>query len=129
MKLTVKKIEALCKTPGRYRDGHGLVLQVINPNNASWQFHYERNGRARAMGLGPLHTVGLKDARERAYGARRLLLDGIDPLEAKRAEHDRRAAEAAKNVTFRQVAELYYAAHADSWTNAKHRAQFLSTLR
>jgi integrase len=81
------------------------------------------------MGLGPLHTIGLREARERALTARKLLLDGIDPLKAKRAERDRRAAEAAKNVTFRQVAELYYAAHADSWTNAKHRAQFLSTLR
>jgi integrase len=129
MKLTVKGVEALRKKPGRYGDGHGLVLQVVNPNNASWLFCYQRNGRPRAMGLGPIHTIGLREARERAYDARRLLLDGIDPLEAKRAERDRRAAEAARNVTFRQCAELYYAAHADSWSNAKHRAQFLSTLR
>src|SRR5262245_60848821 len=96
MKLTVKKIEALKKKPGRYRDGLGLALQVVNSNNASWLFCYERNGRVRAMGLGPLHTIGLREARDRAYTARRLLLDGIDPLEAKRAERDRRTAEAAK---------------------------------
>jgi len=129
MALTVKRVEALRKTPGRYRDGLGLVLQVVNPNNASWLFCYERNGRTRAMGLGPIHTIGLKEARERAYYARRLLLDGVDPLEAKRAERDRRAAEAARNVTFLQCAELYYTAHADSWTNAKHRTQFPSTMR
>jgi len=129
MKLTVKKIEALREKPGRYGDGHGLVLQVVNPNNASWLFCYQRNGCPRAMGLGPLHIIGLREARQRAYTARRLLLDGVDPLEARRAERDRRAAEAAKNVAFRQVAELYYEAHSDSWTNAKHRAQFLSTLR
>jgi len=129
MKLSVRKIEALRKKPGRYGDGHGLVLQVINPNNVSWLFCYERHGRPRAMGLGPLHTIGLKAARERAHAARVLLLDGIDPLDHKRAEHDRRAAEAAKNVTFRQCAELYYAAHADGWSNAKHRQQFTNTLR
>jgi integrase len=130
MKLTVKKVEALRQTRGRYSDGHGLYLQVANPpNNACWVFQYERNGRARAMGLGPLHTIGLREARERALTARKLLLDGVDPLDAKRNERDRRAAQEARNVTFRQVAELYYAAHADSWTNAKHRAQFLSTLR
>jgi integrase len=129
MKLTVKKVELLRKTRGRYSDGYGLYLQVVNPpNNASWVFQYERGGRARAMGLGPLHTISLREARERALTARKLLLDGVDPLEARRAERDRRAAEAARNVTFRQCAELYYAAHADSWTNAKHRAQFLSTL-
>jgi integrase len=130
MKLTVKKVEALRHTRGRYSDGHGLYLQITNPpNNACWVFQYERAGRPRAMGLGPLHTVSLKAARARAHAARTLLLDGIDPLDAKRAARDRRAAEAARNVTFRQVAELYYAAHADSWTNAKHRAQFLSTMR
>jgi integrase len=131
MKLTVRKVEALRKRPnrGRYGDGHGLVLQVVNPNNASWLFCYQRQGRPRSMGLGPLHTIGLKEARERAYAARRLLLDGIDPLEAKRAERDRRATEAARNVTFRECAELYYEAHVDSWTNAQHRQQFLNSLR
>src|SRR5262249_304028 len=98
-------------------------------NNASWLFCYQRNGCPRTMGLGPLHTIGLKEARERAYAARVLLLDGIDPLEAKRAERDRRAAEAARNVTFRQCAEPYYAPHADGGNIAKHRAQFLNTLR
>ena len=129
MKLTVKRIGALRKKPGRYGDGRNLVLQVVNERNASWLFCYERNGRRREMGLGPLHTIGLREARERAHTARVLLLDGIDPLEHKRAERDRLAAEAAKNVTFRQCAELYYAAHADGWNNAKHRAQFLNTLR
>src|SRR5262245_19843316 len=117
MSLTAKKVEALRKTPGRYRDALGLVLQVINPNNASWLFCYQRNGVARAMGLGPLHTIGLKEARDRAYAARRLLFDGIDPLEAKRAERDRRAAEAAKNVTFRECAQAYYAARSEEHTS------------
>src|SRR5262249_44482568 len=129
MKLTAKKVEALRKRPGRYGDGHNLVLQVVNENNASWLFCYQRDGRPRAMGLGPIHTIGLREARDRAYDARRLLLDGLDPLEQKSAERDRRKAEAARSVTFRGCAELYYAAHADSWTNAKHRAQFLSTMR
>ena len=85
MKLTVKGVEVLRKTPGRYGDGHGLVLQVVNPNNVNWQFHYQRNGRPHAMGLGPLWAVGLKQARQRAYEARQLLFKGIDPLEHKRA--------------------------------------------
>jgi integrase len=126
--LTVKKIEALRKKPGRYRDGLGLVLQVVNLNNASWLFCYQRNGRPRAMGLGPLHVVSLRMARERAYAARRLLLDNIDPLAAKRAERDRRAAEAAKNVTFHECAQAYYEAHEGAW-GSEHRQQFLNSLK
>jgi len=101
--LTVGRVAALRKKPGRYRDGYGLVLQVVNPNNASWLFCYERNGRERAMGLGPLHTVGLREARKRALAARQLLLNDIDPLDHKRAEHSKRAAAVAKNVIFRDI--------------------------
>ena len=79
--LTAKRVATLLKRPGRYHDGHGLILVVINPNNASWQLRYQRNGRERWLGLGPLHTVTLKDARERARAARLQLLDGIDPID------------------------------------------------
>lgn len=33
------------------------------------------------MGLGPLHTVSLADAREAALEARRVLLQGLDPIQ------------------------------------------------
>ncbi len=72
------------------------------------------------MGLGPLHTIGLGEARERARAARLLLLDGTDPLDAKAAEKSRRAAEAAREVTFRKAAEDYIADNRAAWRNAKH---------
>jgi hypothetical protein len=37
MQLTAKLVATLVKRPGRYHDGHGLILVVVNPNNASWQ--------------------------------------------------------------------------------------------
>jgi integrase len=129
MNLTAKRIAKLLKKPGRYGDGHGLLLQVKSPSNASWILRYQRGGKEKALGLGPVHTVTLAEARTRAKAARLQLLDGVDPLEAKRAERDRRVLEAAKNVTFRQCAEQYYTAHADSWSNAKHRQQFNATMR
>src|SRR3979409_2446442 len=85
MQLTAKLVATLVKRPGRYHDGHGLILVVVNPNNASWQLRYQRNGRERWLGLGPLHTVTLKDARERARAARLQLLDGMDPIDVRRA--------------------------------------------
>jgi len=81
------------------------------------------------MGLGPLHTVSLQEARERARKARQQLLDGLDPLEARRVERTKAALEAAKAVTFEEAAIAYFAARQASWNNAKHRAQFLATLR
>ena len=117
------------KKPGRYGDGHGLCLQITPSGVKSWLLRYERNGRERWMGLGPLHTVSLQEARERARRARGQLLDGIDPLDARKAEHARRALDAAKTMNFEGAAIAYFNDHEKKWRNAKHRAQFLSTLQ
>jgi integrase len=128
VKLTVKRVERL-REPGRYADGGNLYLQVTNESNRSWVFRYERGGRERAMGLGPAHTLTLHEARERARKARQLLLDGIDPLAARGDERRMRAQAAQKRLTFREAAQAYNDAHERKWGNAKHRAQFLSTLK
>ena len=81
MPLTVKRVAKL-RDAGRYLDGNGLYLQVLSPSNRSWLLRYERGGRERWMGLGPLHAFDLDEARERARQARQQLADGIDPLDA-----------------------------------------------
>ena len=123
--LTVKRIARLRGAPGRYPDGHGLYLEVQGPNNASWKLRYERGGRERWLGLGPLHTVGLAQARERARAARLQLLDGVDPIDAKRAA----AARATRRVTFREVAADYVKATAPRWRGRRAVQDFRGTLR
>jgi integrase len=84
------------------------------------------------MGLGPVDDFTLDEARERARLARQQLRDGIDPIDARKAEHARRAAElaagAAVNVTFKDCADQYFKFHSRKWSNVKHAAQFLSSL-
>jgi integrase len=129
MRLTSKRVLNARKRPGRYPDGHGLYLQVTSGNAASWVLRFERAGRERMLGLGPLHTVGLKEARERAKAARLQLLDGVDPVAARKQAKAARALEAAKSVTFQECAESYFEAHESKWRNAKHRQQFINSLR
>ena len=128
MGLTQKRIQKL-NIPGRYSDGHQLYLQVQSPTNKSWLFRYTFDGRERFMGLGPLHTIDLEEARERARQARKALLDGADPLAVRAAEAAQRALEAARTITFDAAAKAYYESHEASWKNAKHRQQFLNTLQ
>ena len=45
----------------------------------SWLFRYCLQGREHRIGLGPPHTVGLAEAREKARQARLLILGGRDP--------------------------------------------------
>lgn len=128
MGLTVKGLAKLT-APGRYRDEHGLYLQVRPEGSRSWLLRYQRAGRERWMGLGPLHAFSLEEARGRARKARQQLSDGIDPLESKRAERAMRAAETAKRLSFEEAAQQYFDANERRWKNDKHRAQFISTLK
>jgi integrase len=126
-------VEVRNKTaPGLYGDGGGLYLNIGPTGAKSWLFRFMLNGRAREMGLGPVHTVGLAEARERARKARTLRLDGTDPLEARRAELARKAAEAAAAaaalVTFKTAAEGYIKDNKAAWRNEKHAWQWTATL-
>jgi integrase len=102
---------------------------VQSRTNKSWLFRYTFGGRERFMGLGPLHTIDLEEARERARQARKALLDGADPLALRAAEAAQRALEAARSITFEKAAQRYYEAHEASWKNKKHRLQFRNSLR
>jgi len=129
--LTAKSIEAK-KTRGRYSDGGGLVLQISKWKTKSWAFRYQQkvagSVRDRHMGLGPVHTLSLADARERARECRGLLLKGLDPIDERKAKRQAQLLEAARGLTFKACAEQYLAAHAAGWQNAKHREQWSSTL-
>src|SRR5262249_14158815 len=121
--------------PDMYADGGGLYLE-ISPStaadglgvNRSWIFRYTRDGVAHDMGLGSLNTFSLAEARERARKCRQLLVDGIDPLEHRRAERGVKAAEAAKAKTFRECAEQYMREYDSKWTSEKHRLQWRTSL-
>jgi integrase len=115
--------------PGLYPDGQGLYLQVSPSGAKSWILRYQYATRRRYMGLGGVAAVTLADARRKALAARRMLADGLDPLEEGRALAVAKAVAAAKAITFREAADRYIAAHQSSWRNAKHIAQWGSTLR
>jgi integrase len=127
-KLTAAAVRAASK-PGLYGDGHGLYLQVSAFDTKAWVFRYMIDGRPRKMGLGPLHTISLAEARKRAAEARLRAHDGIDPIDDKRARRAQGRLEAAKAITFGECADKYVEAHRAGWKNAKHADQWSATFK
>jgi integrase len=119
---------ARLKKPGRYAVGDGAYLQVSKWRTKSWVFRYERLGRAHHVGLGPYSLVTLAEARRRAHDARRLLLDGIDPLGAKRAAKRERWLAHMHSKTFKECAEQYIADHEAGWRGDRSRHQWTTSL-
>jgi len=118
-KLSARKVETA--GPGKHGDGGGLWLVVRKNGSRAWVFRYRRNGRERAMGLGPIDRISLVDARSLARDARRLLSKGKDPINERRAKKGRAP-------TFHEAAAAFIAAHEAAWRNPKHRQQWRNTL-
>ncbi len=81
------------------------------------------------MGLGPLHTVSLAEAREKARMARLNLANGVDPLAKRGVEVATKKAEQASNLDFDTCAKQYIESREAEWKNAKHRQQWERSLQ
>ena len=126
-RLTALKVEK-GKNSGMYPDGAGLYLRVTPDGTKNWVLRYMLDRRPHWMGLGPLALYGLQEARAKALDARRKRHEGIDPIEARRAERARQNLDAAKAITFKQCAEAYINSHRAGWRNDKHAGQWGATL-
>lgn len=126
--LSARKVETT-KEPGLHADGGGLYLQVGRSGAKSWIFRYSFGGKRRDMGLGSLSAVSLAEARQKAQEAREGIAAGIDPIDSRKHVAAPLAVPEKPATTFRDVAEAYMEAHAPGWRNAKHAAQWASSLK
>ena len=115
--LSARKVATV--GPGKYVDGHGLMLVVKGSGARSWVLRCQTNGRRRDVGLGGWPEVTLAAARQKALDVRRLMRDGGDPVAAKRR---------AATARFRDAAAALITSKRDGWRNAKHAAQWPATL-
>ena len=137
MALTIKKVAKLLRRgePGRHSDKGGLEgvkglrLVVAGRNAAHWELRYQLRGRTRWMGLGSARTFSLDEARQRAKEARQKLTDKVDPLDLRKAERAKQSLAAARELTFSEASQQYFDQHEAKWRNARHRAQFISSLQ
>ena len=127
-RLTALGIKKL-KKPGRIADGNGLYLQVTKGGSKSWLFRYRLPGQTpRQHGLGAVEKVSLEEARQEALRCQRLLREGIDPIEERKARVGAAIASQALSQTFEEVAEAFIVANEPAWSNAKHVQQWRNTL-
>ncbi|MCZ8547631.1 tyrosine-type recombinase/integrase [Mesorhizobium qingshengii] len=118
-KLTAGMVKA---AKGSLGDGGGLWL-MPRGEKQYWVFIYQRHGRRREMGLGPLEAVSLADARDKADEVRKILHAGRDPFrEASFRQVDNRV------PTFGDYADEYIKDHASQWRGGKTEIGWKSSL-
>ena len=119
MKLTAKFVENVSEA-GKYYDQHGLFLHVRPSGAKKWLQRYTFQGRRREIGLGSAKIVSVATARRNAHQNLVLVSEGIDPIEDKRQD--------SIIPKFELAARKVYEDNRPTWRNAKHAAQFITTL-
>jgi hypothetical protein len=94
---------------GKHHDGQGLYLEVRGAASRVWTGRHTINGKERWIGIGPVKDIPLKRARELHAENRKLIAQGIDPIEQRKAQHAVAVVEAARTMLFEEMAEKYIA--------------------
>lgn len=107
MALTDVRIRAAKPTDKPYKlfDSNGLFI-FISPNGSKlWRMKYQFLGKERLCALGAYPDIGLKEAREERDKLKKLLSQGIDPMQYKRTTKHQKM-EASEN-TFEVLARRW----------------------
>ena len=123
--LSAVFVQTVQKT-GTYSDGGGLNLRVEESGAKYWFQRVTIDGKRRNLGLGGYPTVSLAEARKAALVNARMIREGRDPLAEKREATVARRRPATP--TFAEAGEIVIEMRRPSWSNAKHAAQWASTL-
>lgn len=121
-RLTARAVETA--KPGRHGDGAGLYLHVADSGAKTWVYRFSFNRRVSETGLGSARDVTLAEARCKAADARKLVLAGVSPIEARRQAGRHKTGK----PTFGKCADALIAAKSSEWRNEKHRGQWRVTL-
>jgi integrase len=92
MKLTDAQLRNLTE-PGKHADGNGLYLELTKAGGRYWRMKYRFGGKEKRMAFGVYPAVGLKQARDLTNEARKVLADGGDPGELRKADKAKTAHE------------------------------------
>ena len=98
--------------PFKLTDGGGLYLLVNSTGSRLWRLKYRVGGLEKKLALGAYPEVSLREAREKAVEARKMIREGIDPSQAKKAQK----ASASGADTFEIIAREWFEKFSPTWT-------------
>ena len=107
-------------------DGFGLYLLVTTTGGKLWRFDYRFDGKRKLMAIGAYPTVTLAEARERREAARKLLANGVDPAQVKKAQ--KWSLTARKENSFEAVACEWHTKFSGQWSPS-HAEKTLDKLK
>jgi integrase len=135
-KLSDKAVQAAAIKSKQYgiSDGDGLTLIVKATGTKLWWLRYRFGGKAKTLSVGEYPLVSLKEAREKAFFAKKTLLEGRDPSAEKIAAKQeiikiQEEEKASLATTFENVAREWFGkfSKSNNWAE-NHSSKILGRL-
>lgn len=96
-------------------DERGLYLEVSPTGGKWWRLKYRFDNKEKRISLGVYPDVSLKDARDRRDDARKLLANGVDPSENRKAIKSTKMDRVANS--FEVVGREWFAKYSPTWAS------------
>jgi integrase len=100
--------------PIKLTDGLGLYLEVTPSGGKHWRYRYRLDGKESTFVIGEYPQVGAADARLKRDEARKLIIQGINPTQARKLEKAIRQHDNA--TTFEAVGMEWFTGACKKWT-------------
>lgn len=113
--VAIRKAKPVDK-PSRMFDGGGLYLEIAPSGGKLWRLKYRYGGKEKRLAIGTYPEISLLDARNRREAARKLLANGIDPADAKKAQKAARLDREANS--FEVVTREWFAKFEPTWVDS-----------
>jgi integrase len=115
----IKKIKPpVGKTaPDKYSDGNNLYLHVFSTGSKRWIMDYRFEGKRKAYSIGIYPDVSLADARGKRDEARKLLTQGVDPMQMKKLKRQ----DDLGHDSFKHVALAWFTKKSPTWSESNSK--------
>jgi integrase len=106
----------------------GLLLRISVANTTSWVLRASFGGKQRDIGLGGTRQVSLRKARGVAKAHRKLISQGVDPIDRSRRAKGEQAASRRSSMTITAASLEYHQMKVKPVKSIKESKHFLSSL-
>lgn len=124
---TPARLNKLARTPGKHRDGGGLMLVVDGRGRSRWLVRIKVDKKDREFGLGSFRDVTLAEARQKAADVRKAVAEGRDPRPPNTADITQ-TSRLPDAVNFKQAFEQFWLDKAPTLRNANHRRNWRHSI-
>ena len=106
-------------------DGGGLYLLITPTGGKLWYLKFRYAGKEGKLSFGTYPAISLADARQRREEAKKLIANGVDPRNVKKAQKAAQGEQSAN--TFEVIAREWHNKFAHTWveSHAQHKLERL----